>query len=316
MTRITYQPWTEAEIYQLITGYRRRRTLAELAAKLDRSVDSINGQLDQLRAAGHIRRRGRLHSHDRWEHGHDMQLLAAIQDGLPMDRIATKLGRSEAACLTRLHELGQSSRQLRSGAIQVRSVVAVAALFGRTHGLVGRWLRDGDLMARRRKGGQGRHWLINDADLLAFLAYRPAWPDWDPAAMTDPDWRRQAQELRDAADGHWLTPAEVGAQLHADRNSVIRWTHDGRLPAMTRKRHIYIWSTDLAGFVVPADEYTGDRRSAAVAKAWERRTIPTTCTRCGGPRTAPRQSWCIACRRAYYAADQRRRRAQQQGAAA
>lgn len=310
------RPWTPAEIHYLISSSGRRTSIRKQAQRLGRSIPSVRGQLTRLRHEGHIRRAGRRkNTQARWTHDDDMRLLEMIHGGIPVALVANRIGRSEDSVYQRVYQLGETVTRLRARAIRTRTAEEVAALFGRSSELVRRWLRDGELKSKRGVSRPGRHLLIADAALVDFLAYRPAWPDWEPDDMTDVDWRDAAQEARAQADGTWLTTAEVGQRLYAAPNTVIAWIHAQLLPATLRKRTFYIWSADLVGFVPPSETFHGERRAEAVRKSHQMRAVPTTCNRCGGPRDrGPMKAWCKRCKNAYDVEYQRRRRQQERAA--
>ena len=231
-----------------------------------------------------------------WTADEEAYLAEAIQGGLPTTQIARTLGRTYYAVSVRLSKLGISVPAVRQGAIGVRTANQVAALMGVSRKLVERWIADRELVAKRGTKKRGTHRLIADADLQSFLALRAAWPDWEPRHISDPDWRAAAEELRQAADGHWLATVEVGRQLYAAPQTVGDWVRTGRLPSMFRKGQYYVWSVTLAGFVPPLEQFTPERRSAVQPR---RGLLSAVCARCGEIRTEANAAYCRDCRRAY-----------------
>lgn len=89
------------------------RTVEEVAEELGRSSKSVR---EKAREVGLPRKveRGQGAARTRWRVRDDRALLMLVGRGVPVDRVARALQRSERACRRRLRELHAESRETRS----------------------------------------------------------------------------------------------------------------------------------------------------------------------------------------------------------
>ena len=112
----------------------------------------------------------------------------------------------------------------------------------------------GALKARGRYQYKNSEWLIDDVDLVAFLADRRWWMAWDVARITDADLRDEAQRLRREADGHWVRLSDWCKGNGFEVNTGTSWARKGLFATASRwATHWYIWSVELAAFVPPCE---------------------------------------------------------------
>lgn len=113
----------------------------------------------------------------------ERELLAALDRGEPLARIAASFHLTEDSIRWRLRQLGRS---LRDG---WHSRQTAAAMLGVSWRVLERWQQSGDLAVERH----GRRWLrITDASLRACVERR-AGLDLDPAAIRERGLRRLAE---------------------------------------------------------------------------------------------------------------------------
>lgn len=248
-------PWSDAEKDYIAKTY-ATHTAQQQADALGRSVFATNHQRSYLLKAGKIKMHQRTYNAP-WSQDEQDSVKEYLKEGWSARRIAKKLGRSPAAVVCWLNSRGLTVREER----QRRTVQQVAALFGVCDETVFNvWIPRGWLKVHRdivphkerrgRRKPRPQHY-VTDEQLAEFVADRRGWPFWDPRWMTDPDWRETAQELRDAAGGHWLSVVEV-ARRYAYSESIVRgWIRARLLKAERLTNAFYIWSTDLEGFTPP-----------------------------------------------------------------
>lgn len=184
-------------------------------------------------------------------------LIEMIESGIPTRRIWAQTGLTRGQFHKRLKRAGLGIRDIRGSLMQVRSATAVGQLFGVDVGVVGNWIRFRLLAAQRapvlpsrkrktRRGGRvgnRTHMHITDSALMDFLALRKSWVCWEPAQITDPDWRSEAERLRAAATGHWEQANLLSRQLGYSDGVVAAWIDRGVWPVETTTYgpYRYVW---------------------------------------------------------------------------
>jgi hypothetical protein len=207
----------------------------------------------------------------RWTAAEEQEILELVQAGMSWPQIERKTGRSTASIWAHFTSIGQSIRDLRRTVGGCRSTYELSQLMGVGAWLVDRWVAAGEIAATRLTKTQRIRYVTDDA-LMAFLADRAAWPDWEPAAITDPDWRAYAQELRDAAGGRWLDTTALVQRYHVSQQRAWEWCKHGLIPGRYRRgRFWYVWSAALEGWQPPyaTTDYAG--RNRRMWAAWRER---------------------------------------------
>jgi DNA-binding transcriptional MerR regulator len=249
----------------ILAGEARRATAPDLAAELGVHVATVRRYRQALIAEGRL-----LPRHRRWTLADREQINDLVQQGRNLVQIAQALRVSEAALERALLRWGLTLRGLRRQEVQVRTLDGVADLLGVPRPRVRHWVAKGWLKARRngtknrsakqigRHGGRigdRRHARINDLDIQDFLALRAAWPSWEPAAIPDPLWREEAEELRRAAGGRWVKLSELAQRWHYSPKSAPQWLRSGRWPVehTSWANATYIWETDGVALLRPPE---------------------------------------------------------------
>lgn len=189
-----------------------------------------------------------------WTANDDERLYTLIQSGSNVLCIARAFHRSAKRIYERAGERYGGFDAIRSGAFSVRTAVEVGRLFSVHHEVVRLWIGRGYLQAKRNASSPGahyRHYLITDEALIAFLSVREAWVSYTPRQIQDVDWRRLAEECHAAVPGEWLIPKQVGRCYNRRAGEVRDWIRQGVLPATRIGGLLFVWSSDLLGFVPP-----------------------------------------------------------------
>lgn len=251
--------WTDDE-RQFLVDTHARLAPAEQAQALGRTYYAVIRQRWRLSHSGRIRATESVLLRHRWKPEEDELIRDRIERGHNVPMIAKELRRPVASVTERIAKHLGGMGKLRGGVLAVRTQTEVARLFGVTFHSVSDWIKYGWLTARknaswrkqapRRKGPYERHhWLITDDALLTFIHNRLTWPTWKPQWITDPDWRREAQEARDKAGGCWLSVKQIAAQRGVSEVVVRRWYRKYGLPSYQIGCQYYIWSADLEAFL-------------------------------------------------------------------
>ena len=198
--------------------------------------------------------------------------IELLQAGANDQTLERMLRRSASAVRRYFKVRGVRIAQVRRVDGGCRTMVEMARLMGVHHSHVPGWIAAGELA----RAGRGRYpgrtsCYITDPALLDFIAHRPAWPDWSPANIADPDWREAAEDLRRAAGGYWMTTDDIAARYTVVQSTVEGWIRTGRLAAMHRKRCYYIWSATLDGWEPPFVAYDQAAMSASSRRGHETR---------------------------------------------
>lgn len=207
-----------------------------------------------------------------WSEDETASAIEMLANGIPTTKAAKALRRTPLALRCQIHAQGATVTAIRrGGAVQTRTAQGVARLFGADCLSVARWIRRGWLAAVRDdlKRRKTRHYHVHDTAIQAMIDNRATWMGWDPARITDPEWREYAQQVRAEAGGHWLTTPEIAASLGYARHTVTEWVLRGRLPATQVGRLFYVWSADLAAFTPPSTDVY-QRRSWATRRQQQR----------------------------------------------
>lgn len=137
--------------------------------------------------------------------------------------------------------------------LPIRSASGVARLFGVAPAVVSHWIANGHLRATRnhsiaaRKRDSGRRqFVIQHEDVLAFLAYRPAWMLWQPSQITDETLRMEAQRLRAAADGEWIKIQSLARAHYISAITLRERVHARGVPFVRDGSTMWIWSTNVS----------------------------------------------------------------------
>jgi hypothetical protein len=198
-----HRPWTQEEVDYLIATH-PTRSVAEQARALKRSPYSVLQKRRILHQAGRISPAERARFR-RWTNAELAELHELIRDGLSLGIIAGRLRRTKGALIQRINEDGVSVGSIRrDGLFKVRTLTDIEVMFGVHWSKARRWVTNGWLKAQstrarlnvRTQRVKGAHILISDLALQEFLDNPAAWGDYDPARITDPDWREAAIEAR------------------------------------------------------------------------------------------------------------------------
>lgn len=201
-----------------------------------------------------------------WTVNEEQQVIELLQAGVVGRSLERRTGRSVRAIRLFFNKRGITISDLRRDVGGCRTMLEVARLMNVPHQTVYDWIMAKELaQAGPVRRTREPHRYITDDALMTFLAYRPAWPDWEPNAMTDADWRGYAEEQRAVAGGRWLTTADIASRYHVAPGTVTGWIARGALVAMERKRRYYVWSATLDTFIPPLEAYD---RTAANHRAW------------------------------------------------
>lgn len=231
-----------------------------------------------------------------WTEDELIQIEVMLQAGEPVHVIARQLGRPVYAVRNR-HEIVQ----LRQGVVFERG--EVARLFGVNDKTAVYWQKRGWL-PRKRNGASsierqrqdrvgfrvffkevtgfeanetpsepfrpGKHsaYLITLDAIHAFIENRDTWVAWEPAQIADESLRAYAQELRQLADGHWLTTAEVAARLGYSSKTVCYWRYAQYMHAVRTVKYgsaVFFWSADLEQWIPPSERLGGSKRTESEA---------------------------------------------------
>lgn len=264
-------PWSGSEREYLIQTY-PTHTAQEQANALGRSLASVNHVRSLLLQSGLVQPTQRRYN-PAWTADEQYSVLEYLDRGWSVRKIAANMpGRSAEAICSWVERRGYQLKSLR----RKYSLAELGRLFGVSDDKISKvWIKRGWLAAsydkiprRQRRGKQYRRHIYVEYDaLMDFLDYRPAWPYWQPAWITDPDWREAAEDCRAAAGGHWLSVADVAQRYHYCTTPVQSWIRAGLLKATKSAYAYYIWSTDLDGFVPPQAAQTSASRSDAARRS-------------------------------------------------
>lgn len=173
----------------------------------------------------------------------------AVEEMLRRGFSDTKIGRRLHRTATAV-KICRRRRGLGSVSMHTMSGRHVARLLGRDSGTVAHWCRRGWLRAQHSiPAGTSRRWMIEEDDLVAFLADPSSWMLWRPDEITDLAWREWALEL---PRYRWLTPGQVARRYAVGVGAVNAWIHAGLLPSVRRGNH-WIAEPALAGFELPCE---------------------------------------------------------------
>lgn len=221
-------------------------------------------------------------------------IIESVLDGEPTARIEQRFGLRPRTARYAVARAGFTLTELRRMPLsRVRTQREVAALFGVLVSRVQGWLaaraikvkRRQPYPAARRRTRRGRplgnrtrvH--ITDQVLSGFIADRAWWMTWDPARITDPEWRAEALRLREAAGGCWVTTQELSEALHYDARTIRGWITSGRWPVevMRREGRWYVWKP--AGGIVPVPLAMAG--ISPVPTGWRPGAVVKRCAACG-----------------------------------
>lgn len=86
-----------------------------------------------------------------------------------------------------------------------------------------------------------RRWSVSRAQLIAFVAERAYWPQYNPERIGDPEIAAAARYARRMAGGAWLHSAAWAVQHGYAATTARRWCQQGRLEAIKCGRAWYVW---------------------------------------------------------------------------
>lgn len=200
-----------------------------------------------------------------------------LKDGRSTATIARIVKRTPQAITQRLiRQRGTTvTHQRNPGAVAPLPLTQVAALFGVVHPVIRRWIIDGMLASVERyrpPNPPGRPVMVAVETLLDFIAHQPTWFLWDPARITDPDWRDEALRLRAETPHRWFDAPALADHLGYARMTVTHWFGEGRIPgAICHRGRYYVWSANLEGWQAPQDRQDDHGRQQAAMQAWATR---------------------------------------------
>lgn len=240
--------FTADEHQQMIAWSAEGVPVKEQARRLERDYPTVCVQRRRMARMGLLRLKSPPPRRP-WTKEEEYRLLSLLEEGKSYDDIARRLKRTRNAVIIKAKKRGV--RLLTVGGVYTARDISLMLGIPPDHRTVTWWIRTGALVATN--GGTARKpiWRIHLEDLWAFLENEQYWMAWKVEAITDPDLRDWARELRDGTP-RWLTIGEVARRLFVTHASVNDYIHKGYLPSVKYGNH-WIRESDLDGFVVPAD---------------------------------------------------------------
>lgn len=215
--------WTPAEDAHLRALRAAGLTRQEIADRMGRSLPAIMNRLGKLGL--------RPARPPRWTKAEHQRLIDLLEAHKSYREIARILGRTEEAIHVRCNRTGLNQREANG-----RTMRQTALVMGVDQKCVAWWVRQKWLRAHRTRIGAGpnRTTIVEEDDLLAFLAKDEYWHLWEPERIDPAEWalREWATELR--AGVRFLTTGEVGRRLGVENGAVNDWIHRGLMRAVRR----------------------------------------------------------------------------------
>lgn len=176
------------------------------------------------------------------------RLTTLIEQGVSYTSIARRLGRSRTGVIIKAKR--QRTRLLRvPGLFTCREVARLLGL--RCSKTVTRWIDRGWL--RARNGGEHDRplWRIAVVDLWDMPERPETWMAWHVDAITDPDLRDWAREMRQNKP-QWLSIGEVARRYYVTTNTAQSWIKKGQIGGV-RYGNWWIREDALDGWVIPGE---------------------------------------------------------------
>ena len=187
-----------------------------------------------------------MRSRKRWTEDELLQLEQLIGRGLSDEAIGKRLGATAVAVNIARKRHGIAPR----GRVLLTARTVAARLGVGCSKTIAWWIKQGWLQGRKgQRCGKNRMWYVSEDALQEFLEDERYWHLWDPARITDSDWRTWAYHQRTV---RFLTTREVGDRFAVCHSTVHDWIQRGLLPAV-RHGNWLIREIDLAGFVPPCE---------------------------------------------------------------
>lgn len=237
---------TDSPVNRYIRRTYNQLTAREQAERLGLTTPAVADRRSMLLRKGLVHP-SRRRIYRPWSQEERIQVEALFAEGYTPVEVAERLGRTEPALMKFVYRYYERLGMLTDG---VHSVRWVAALLGVYSQKVQEWIVEG-VLGGRPGVGAGNKGRITDADILAFLENRTAWPDWRPEDITDPSWRAEAERIRASAGAQWLTTQQAADRVHYSWSSMRTWIMERRIPATKRYNAWYVWSADLDGISLP-----------------------------------------------------------------
>lgn len=259
------RPWTTAELATLRTHW-RTHTADQMAGMLPgRTRVAIANKISVLYTKGMRRKRAKGRYPRRlWTPQDTAQLIEAVLEGLAPRGLVRRLRRSEMSIKSQVAKLGGFQAIRDSAICAVYDMSTLLRLLDQPHHVVCYWRRQGWIPLQRRATPRSQRWAIEQDVLLGWIQDPRYWMLYDPAAITDPDWRDEALRARAAVPWRWVRLSDAIAARGYGPAVMATWVK--RLRSATHMSNAWwVHDTEVAAFVPPC----------------ERRYQPATCGCCG-----------------------------------